>query len=134
MKDRDAVSVRACADLAGRTGAREFQVGYTHDDPANPGSPHPGNPGWYAHAQYRGTRLMVEGFREPAAACDALAARLLTGAQCQGCGKLVTLSRHGELAQDSTLVTGVTWTKEEQAAAGLCRWRLNGGRWAGSCG
>lgn len=122
----DPDSVTACADLAGRTGARGFELGYLHDDPADPG--------WYAHAQYRGTRLTVEGFTRPEQACDALAQRLLAGAQCQHCGKLVTTSELGALARDSTLLNGVPWTKEEQAAAGLCRWRREGPSWLRGCG
>ena len=46
MIESDAVI--ACADLVGRTGAKEFQVGYLHDDvPVE-------QAGWYAHAQYQG--------------------------------------------------------------------------------
>jgi len=37
--DRD--KVVACADLVGRSGARQFQIGYLNDEP-----PH----AWYAHA------------------------------------------------------------------------------------
>lgn len=133
MRDRDADSVHACADLAGRTGAREFQVGYLHEDPQDPDAPHPVSPAWYAHAQFRGARITAEGHRTPWAACDELAQRLLAGAQCQGCGKLVTVSAAGAWAQDSTLLDGTRWSKEDQAAAGTCHWRLNGDRWQQGC-
>lgn len=45
--------VTACADLAGRSGARDFEIGYLHDDvPVE-------QAGWYAHVQYQGTRITV---------------------------------------------------------------------------
>lgn len=122
-----AEAVQACADLAGRTGATGFEIGYLHDGvPAE-------EAGWYAHAQYRGTRITEEG-RGPVEACEGLAARLLSGAQCQHCKKLVTLSPLGAMARDVTLLNGKTWTAREQAAAGLCHWQREGSRWERGCG
>lgn len=96
--------VAACADLVGRAGAREFELGYLHDDvPAE-------EAGWYAHAQYRGTRVTAEDHRSPSSAALALAERLLRGAACR-CGQRVTLA------------DGVDG----------CRWRLAGARWEPGC-
>src|SRR5258706_493846 len=67
--DEDAVL--ACTDLVGRTGAKEFQLGYLHDEP-----PHQ----WYAQAQYKGARIIEENHAGPSEAADALSRRLLTGA------------------------------------------------------
>ena len=123
----DGDAVRACADLAGRTGATSFECGYVHDDvPAE-------EAGWYATAVFRGTKITAGDKRSPAEACLELAVRLLSGAQCQHCRKLVTLSADGAVARDVTLVGGGTWTAEEQAAAGLCHWRRAGDKWVRGC-
>jgi hypothetical protein len=97
-------AVVACADLIGRTGATGFELGYLHDDvPVE-------EAGWYAHANYRGTRLMTDQHRSPSAAALALAERVLAGGMCR-CGQPVTLDddRRG------------------------CRWQLMGKRWEPGC-
>lgn len=118
----------ACVDLIGRTGAKGFEVGYLHDDvPADEAA-------WYAHAQYRGSRITAEGHRHPIAAAKALAVRILTGAQCKGCGKLVALADDGAFAYfRSTLLDGTRWDAGDAAAAGQCRWERIGRRWEMGC-
>lgn len=118
-------AVKACADLVGRTGARQFECGYLEDDVPEPG--------WYAVAVYKGTKIIAEDKASPAEACDKLAARLLTGAQCQHCKKLVTLDARGAMARDATLIDGRTWTAEEQAKAGLRHWTRPGDKWLRGC-
>lgn len=120
--DEDALM--AAADLVARTGAKHFAVGYLNDEP-----PHR----WYAHAQYRGTRIICEDQPDPVAAADGLARQLLTGAQCQHCGRLVTLDPAGAYAHDSTLLDGRPWTAQQQAAAGVCFWRRKGRSWVRGC-
>ena len=121
--DEDAVM--ACADLVGRTGAREFRIGYLSDDPPY---------GWYAHASYRGARISTGDHPRPAEAADALCRRLLTGAKCTGCGGLVALSGSGAVAFDSpAMADGSTWTAEEAAATEQCRWRRMGPKWVMGC-
>jgi hypothetical protein len=119
--------VIACADLVGRAGARQFQIGYVHDDvPVD-------QAGWYAHAQYRGARIQVTDQRGPAQAADALARRILTGAQCR-CGRLAALSADGAVAyEDVAMADGTRWTAAEARAAGQCLWRRLGQRWEPSC-
>jgi hypothetical protein len=114
----------AAVDVIGRTGAREFKVGFVNDEP-----PH----NWYAHAQYQGTRITVENKAGPLEAAEGLARRLLTGAQCQHCLKLVTLDPHGAIARDQIMVDGRTWTARQQAEAGLCHWYRAGNRWKRGC-
>jgi hypothetical protein len=75
-------AVLACADLVGRAGASEFEIGYTGDET---------DPRWYAHAKYRGARLQVQDHRDPTGAAMALAARLMRGATCR-CRRPVALS------------------------------------------
>lgn len=119
--------MRACADLVGRTGAKSFECGYLHENvPAVEAC-------WYATAVFRGTKISAEDKASPGEACDALAARLLSGAQCQHCRKLVTLNPAGAVARDVTLLDGRTWTAAEQAKAGLCHWRRRGARWERGC-
>jgi hypothetical protein len=96
--------VIACADLVGRAGAEDFEIGYLHDDvPAE-------EAGWYAVARYRGARLTADDHRSPSTAAVALAERLLTDARCR-CGQAVTLA---------------------DGRAG-CRWQLAGKRWEPGC-
>lgn len=117
----------AAVDLIGRAGARELQIGYLHDDVPSERA------GWYAYAQYQGARITVEDKPGPAEALDALAHRVLTGAQCR-CGRLVALSDEGAVAYGNAhLPDGSSWTVEEAAAAGQCRWARRGRRWEPSC-
>lgn len=127
MVELDEDAVTACADLVGRTGAKNLQIGYLHDDVP------PEEAGWYAHAQFKGTRISVENQPSPVEAADALCRRLLTGAQCFHCKKLVALSDHGAVAFDGRLVDGSRWSVQAAAQAGQCRWRRMGSRWARGC-
>lgn len=124
----DGDAVKACADLVARTGAKSFECGYLHDNvPAD-------RAGWYATAVFKGAKITAQDKASPAEACHQLATRLLSGAQCQHCRKLVTLSPAGAMAMDVTLMDGRPWTAAEQASAGgLCYWRLEGERWERGC-
>lgn len=94
----------ACADLAGRAGARSFEIGYLREDVP------PEEAGWYAQAFYRGARLGSGEHSSPSAAALTLAERLLSGAMCR-CRRPVTLS-------------------DGQSG---CRWQLVGRRWEPGC-
>lgn len=124
LSKSDQNQVIACADLVGRTGAREFQIGFLNDSP-----PH----AWYAHAMFRGARLQVENQDGPAQAAMALAVKILTGAKCR-CGRLVALRPGGAVAfRETHMADGTQWSAAEAAKAGQCRWRLAGDRWEPSC-
>ena len=97
-------AVLACADLVGRAGARDFEIGFMRDDVPV------AEAGWYAVATYQGARVITDEHRSPTTAAMALAERLLTGATCR-CGKPVALA---------------------DGSAG-CRWRLVGKRWEPGC-
>lgn len=118
----------AAVELVGRTGAKAFEIGYLHDDvPADQAA-------WYAHAQYQGTRITAENHTHPCDAAEELARRLLTGAKC-ACGKLVALSGDGAFAyRQAHMSDGSTFTAEQAADAGLCRWKRDGRHWVSACG
>jgi hypothetical protein len=117
----------ACVDLVGRSGARDMEIGYLHDNVPQ------AEAGWWAHAQYRGARIAVEDQPGPTQAAQALAEKILTGAKC-ACGRLVALHPDGAVAFDeTTLADGTRWTIEQAAAAGQCRWRRVGSRWEMGC-
>ena len=97
-------AVIAYAALVGRAGASGFEIGHVRDDvPVE-------DAGWYAIAEYRGARFMVDERRSPSEAANALAERILRGATCR-CRKVVTL----------------------QDGKPGCRWRLVGKEWQPGC-
>lgn len=102
--DRDALI--AAVDLVGRTGSRNFEIGYLWDDvPVS-------EAGWYAHAQYRGARITVDDCTSPIEAADRLARRLLTNGFCNRCRRRITLGKR---------------------AAHQCRWWREGAKWVQGC-
>lgn len=97
----------AIADLCHRTGATQLEVGYLHDDVPN------SKAGWYAHAQFRGVRVIYESSVGPIDACDGLARHLLEGGGCTHCDRRITLLSSGRSRR--------------------CRYRRIGSRWERSC-
>lgn len=127
MITMDDDALHAAADLVGRCGAKEFELGWLHDDvPVE-------EMAWYAHAQFRGARIIEENHRGPIEAAEALARRLLTGGKCTHCGGLTTLTSGGAMAHPGPMADGSTWTIEEIKAAGQCRYRRVGARWVRGC-
>lgn len=116
----------AAVDLVGRTGARDYECGYLLEGVPSPLA------GWWAKATYRGGKIIEENHRGPVEASEALARRLLHGAKC-ACGKLVALDGVATFVTGD-LVDGSTWTADEAAAAGECRWSREGPRWVSACG
>lgn len=114
-------AVIAAADVVGRSGGREFQVGYLYDDDEPPPGWPPGTPvtaeaaGWYATARWRGALLQGEG-PNPAVACERLAARILHGGLCIRCRKTVNLV-----------------PEQGRWADGNCNWYRDGQRWLRGC-
>lgn len=130
--DDDAIA--AVADLVGRAGGRELEIGYLHDDVPSDQA------GWYAHVLFRGARITSEDHPGPTEAADGLARRLLTGARCTHCRGLVALSDRGATAfvsdvpgAEGHFVDGTSWTAAQARAAGQCRWRRMGPRWVRGC-
>ncbi|WP_328660396.1 hypothetical protein [Nocardia salmonicida] len=106
--DQDAFD--AAITLIPRTGARGLEIGYLHDDVPTEKA------GWYAHAQYQGTRITAENHPGPVEAVEALARRLLTGGQCTHCKGTITLSK-----------------PPKPKPGKWCRWTRHGDRWERGC-
>jgi hypothetical protein len=126
--DEDALI--ACVELVGRTGATKFEIGYLNDEDDPCFAKHGAQ--WWAHAEYRGQRIISEDHPGPVEAADGLARKLLTGAKCK-CGALVSLSDDGAVFTSGRMVDGSTWTAEEAEAAGQCRWSRHGRHWRRGC-
>lgn len=124
--DKDAFI--AAADLVARSGGRHLQFGYLRENvPVHLAE-------WWAGARYRGARVGVDTYPGPVEAVEALARRLLTGAKCNLCGRLVALTDGVAFAyHNATLVDGTTWNVEQAARVGQCRWRREGQRWRSAC-
>jgi hypothetical protein len=90
--------VLASVHVVERSGGREHQLGA--DDAGR----------WWASAHFKGTRIIVEGYADPANAADALVRRLLHRAACK-CGRVVTLLPRPN----------------------ACLWRREGPRWVAGC-
>lgn len=117
----------AAVELVGRTGAREMQIGYLHDDVPV------AEAGWWAHAQLRGARIMVENHRGPDEAAEALAVKLLTGGMCTHCRGLIALRDDGAVAYAGSLADGSEMTERRARSMSQCRWRRQGSRWVRGC-
>jgi len=98
-------AVMACAELVGHSGATTFEIGYLHDDvPSEKAA-------WYAHALFKGTRVIAQDHTSPTAAAIELAERILANGRCK-CGRPVALS---------------------DCTDGCCRWHLAGKHWVPGC-
>lgn len=107
--DEDAVI--ACVDLVGRTGAKDFEIGYLRDEESE-GHPVPSSEaGWYAKCTWQGHKLVVDEQSGPSEAADGLSRRLLSGGLCTHCKKKVTLGSDPD----------------------GCRWRRMAERWERGC-
>lgn len=127
LEPDDEIAIIACADLVGRSGAKQFQIGYLHDDVPTEQA------GWYAHAQYVGARISATDQPSPARAAAELARKILTGGKCR-CGRLAALSEDSAPELGSgRMVDGSFWPVQQAAAAGQCLWRLIDKTWTPSC-
>lgn len=128
MSRLDEDAMFAALDLIGRTGAREMQVGYLHDDVP------PEKADWWAHAQYRGARIVAEHHAGPVEALESLAERLLTGGKCTQCGKFTTLRDDGGIVfPGARLADGTVVNVDEARSVGFCHWHRVGRTWLKGC-
>ena len=128
--DRD--RAYAAIDLVGRSGAKHLEIGYLHDGvPIEEAD-------WWASAQYRGVRITVEQQVGPEQALEALALRLLTGAKCVKCGRLIKLQQAGAVFfRSGSLIDGTRWDeqiiRQTVRTEGMCLWQREGKRWEMGC-
>jgi len=106
MSELETDAIVAAASLAAGSGCKAFEIGYL-DETAKVEDAR-----WYATATYQGAKIMVEDRKSPDEAADALARRILSGADCNHCHKTVTLGR----------------THPSQ-----CRWYRDADRWIVGC-
>jgi hypothetical protein len=118
----------AALDLVGRTGARQLEIGHLHENvPVDQAA-------WYAKVTYQGARVIEENHTSPAAALEALAVQLLTGAMCNHCKGLVALTRAGAVFfPDAHHPDGSVLTEAEARSRPQCHWRRVEQRWVRGC-
>jgi hypothetical protein len=104
LTDEAKDALLAAVDLVGRTGATGFTVGHVNE-------PHE-RPDFYAQAEYKGARVIVEHHRGPVSATEALARRLLRDGMCTHCSRRIRLGGAG---------------------ANACRWWRDGRTWRRGC-
>lgn len=71
-------------DMAGRSGAKGLEMGYTND-----GVPWE-EAGWYAKAEFKSGTLVVDDQTDPLEAIEKLAARIQDKARCRWCSRLIS--------------------------------------------
>lgn len=129
MPEVDSLAALAHADLVGRTGATELQVGYLRDGvPVEEAD-------WWATAKYRGADVTVEHYVGPVEALEALARRLLTGGRCTACNGAITLAGSNGNGQAPGQVprNPVQSPAVAAPAPAGCQWRREAGRWVRGC-
>lgn len=120
--------LEAVTDLCSRAGAHHVEIGYALR------SGRPGSADWFAFTAYEGSQLSERGHPSPAAACYALACRLVAGTVC-ACGLAVALDPGEGCAGLPRPWPGGRPRGVAQAQdAGWCLWRLGAQRWRPSCG
>jgi hypothetical protein len=122
MSDERVDPVTAVAALCGRSGAREFEIGWLNDEGTVEFALH--GPRWWASARYRGARIFIEQQATPAHACDGLAHRILDGGTCTHCGKQTTTAQ----TPTGTFVHARRADPDES-----CEWFREGDRWKRGC-
>lgn len=142
--DEDAVV--AAAELVARAGGRSFEFGFDDENVSM------GEPNWWAQATFRGAKIVTERlYPYPHEACEAVARRILDGANCTHCGCTVTLAtttkealelvesssfgeqRVREIRQLAPKHQQEEIIKRVSRAEGVCRWTREGKTWRRGC-
>lgn len=105
MSDLELDPIVAVTDLALRTGATSSEIGFLDDEDDPIESRDPMYPRWWIKVYFKTTKvsktgkrvpaattIIVENYRSPDEAADAMARKLLVGAECQHCLKPVTIN------------------------------------------
>jgi hypothetical protein len=117
----------AAQNLISRTGALNVEIAYYGDDDELSGAY------WAASVRYQGTRIGVEAQPGPVQALEALVARLMHGAVCMGCSKLIAINDE-PVPVPASLVDGYVYDRTRAEKLGICHWTRQGRRWVPECG
>ncbi|AEM88890.1 hypothetical protein [Streptomyces violaceusniger] len=120
--------VDAVTDLCSRVGAHSVEIGYSLRSGQESG---PAD--WYAYAAYYGGAISERGHPSPAAACYALACRLVAGVHC-ACRLPVALDPGRTPGLTRPWAAGEQWGISEAREAGWCLWEPYMKRWRAGCG
>lgn len=86
MTDALGNTVVAIADLVGRSGGTQFEIGYLEEDVPI------AEARWYCQASFKGAKLIADEHKSPMEACDELARKILTGGRCQFCERITMVA------------------------------------------
>ncbi len=117
----DTDALLAAVDLIGRSGGTSFEIGHhaQYDDDLNEIEGTVENMKWWAKAMYKGAMLSVDDYPSPDTAAMALCGRVLEGALCRYCKKLISL--------------GWDHTAPDLPEEPRCRWTRMGNRYEPGC-
>jgi hypothetical protein len=137
-EDRDKGMIFAAVDLAHRTGATGFDFNHAETIDETPEGVRSARITWYVEGYYDGVRLIEQDHDTMSQAAWAFAIRVLHGGKCR-CGKVASLDPRGVFVAQKGMLSGETWTVEQQRAAGICVWTLDRPgdhhwKWVGECG
>lgn len=118
----------AAAEIVARAGAGHVRIGFD-----GPDSHHPSD--FWAEADVAGRTLSSRHHRNAADAVEGLAFRLMTGAKCRPCGRLIQFDGSGAAFAHfrTNMADGTTWTAAEAVDAGQCVWHREADHWIRGC-
>lgn len=117
LPDEHLHAIVAAAGLVGRSGGKAFNVGYLDETPRMEDAR------WWASAEYRGAKVIIDEQQSPALACELLARRILEGGRCAHCRQRVTLKQVRSSFGNFNVAGGTRH----------CRWFRVGPRWFRGC-
>lgn len=123
----DSDAVVAAVALGGRSGARNIEIGYVNDNP-----PH----NWYVQAQYKGDRIIVEGYDYPDEAADGFAAAILEHGICTHCGGRTSITASDDVTTVETDAMDRAARRRllrESKRKPPCLWYRSGREWKRGC-
>lgn len=111
-------------EAIGRTGAKNFEVGYLDETPPY---------GWYATAHYEGAKVFCDEQPDPIAATMGLYAILAAGATCVKCERTVALNHKVGLIDSARMHNSQFMARPADPNGDYCVRGLDDKGWSG-CG
>lgn len=107
-------AIVAAAELIGRAGGKEFEVGFLDEDaPVHLAR-------WWASATFNGAKVMVDEQPSGALACELLARQVLDGGLCTHCRRVVRIRPEGHV-------------EDRYKGPKPCAWHRVGPTWKRGC-